>query len=58
MHYDLKQDGNTGNWWVIRQDECGFREIIATLSADLTYSQAKIYMNNIIQTERMNVKNT
>jgi len=58
MTYDLQQCSNTGNWWVMRQGEDGYREIVRTLSADLTYSQAKIYMNNIIQTERMNVKNT
>jgi len=58
MHYDLKQDHNTGNWWVIRQDEDGFREIIRTLSADLTPSQAKVYMNNIIEMEAMDVDNT
>jgi len=55
MHYDLKQDQNTGNWWVVRQDENGFREIIKTLSADLTHSQAKAYMNNIIEMEALNV---
>jgi len=54
MHYDLKQDGNTGNWWVICQEDSGFREIVKTLSADLTYSEAKVYMHKFIELERMN----
>ena len=58
MYYDLKQDLNTGNWWVVRQEEMGHRTIVATLSADLTYSQAKIYMENVIAMENMNVDNT
>ena len=55
MHYDLERDQNTGNWWVIHQDDDGFRKIIRTLSADLTYSQAKKYMDTIIAMEAMNV---
>ena len=43
MHYDLQQDHNTGNWWIIHQDEDGYRTIVRTLSADLTSTSASLY---------------
>ena len=38
MQYDLQQDHNTGNWWIVHQDEDGYRTIVRTLSADLNRS--------------------
>ena len=49
MHYDLQQDHNTGNWWIIHHDEDGYRTIVQTLSADLTRFEAKLYMENYIK---------
>ena len=49
MHYDLQQDHNTGNWWIVCQDEDGHRTIVRTLSADLTVVQAHRYMNAYIE---------
>jgi hypothetical protein len=49
MHYDLQQDHNTGNWWIIRQEEDGYRTIVRTLSADLTVVQAHRYMDAYIE---------
>ena len=48
MTYDLQQCSNTGNWWIIRQDADGYREILRTLSADLTVVQAHRYMDAYI----------
>lgn len=52
MHYELTQDGNTGNWWIWRVDEDGFREIVLTLSADLNVTQAHRYLDAWV--EKMN----
>jgi len=49
MHYDLQRDRNTGNWWIIYQDEAGYRKIVHTLSADLSRVEARIYMENYIK---------
>ena len=48
MTYDLQQCSNTGNWWIMRQDETGYREIVRTLSADLTYKNAMEYLKAYI----------
>jgi len=47
--YDLQQDYNTGNWWIVTQDEDGYRKIVYTLSADLTRMEAKKHMNKLIE---------
>lgn len=49
MTYDLQQCKNTGNWWIMSQDEDGYRTIVRTLSADLTYKQAWMYLKNYIK---------
>jgi len=49
MQYELQQDHNTGNWWIIRQEEDGYRTIVRTLSADLTVVQAHRYMDAYIE---------
>ena len=49
MEYDLQQDHNTGNWWIVHQDEEGFRTIVRTLSADLTAVEAHRYMDVYIK---------
>jgi len=49
MTYDLQQCKNTGNWWIMSQDEGGHRQIERTLSADLTYKQAWMYLKNYIE---------
>jgi hypothetical protein len=41
MHYDLQEDACTGNWWVIKQDAEGFRQLMHTLSHTLSYEEAK-----------------
>lgn len=51
MSYDLTQCHNTGNWWIWMQEENGHRSIIKTLSADLTYTQAKQYMSQILEAQ-------
>jgi hypothetical protein len=45
MTYELTQDHNTGNWWIWQVEECGFRQIVRTLSADLTVTEAHRYMD-------------
>ena len=49
MHYELQQDHNTGNWWIIHQDAEGYRTIVRTLSADLNVVQAHRYMDAYIE---------
>ena len=49
MTYDLQQCKNTGNWWIMSQDEGGHRQVERTLSADLTYKQAWVYLKNYIE---------
>jgi len=48
MIYDLQQCKNTGNWWIMQQDETGFRTIVQTLSANLTVVEAHRYMDAYI----------
>jgi hypothetical protein len=48
-HYDLQQDHNTGNWWIVEQDEDGYRTIVRTLSADLGFIDAKRHMNRLVE---------
>jgi len=56
MHYDLKKDAMRGNWWVICQDDDGYRKIIHTLSHKLTYLEAKARFEILVQQEIQNVK--
>jgi|TARA_B110000967_G_C18405904_1_gene326816 hypothetical protein len=60
MTYDLQQCSNTGNWWIMRQDETGYREIVRTLSADLSYKDALIYLKAyilVIEEANQEIKN-
>jgi hypothetical protein len=54
MHYDLQQDACTGNWWVIKQDAEGFRQIMYTLSHTLSYTEAKEHFEMLVQMEKHN----
>jgi len=47
MQYDLQQDHNTGNWWIVTQDSHGYRKIVYTLSTDLTRFEAKRHMSRL-----------
>lgn len=49
MQYDLQQDYNTGNWWIVTQDEDGYRKIVYTLSAELGRVQARKHMDKLVQ---------
>lgn len=49
MTYDLQQCKNTGNWWIMSQEEGGHRQIERTLSAKLTVVEAHRYMEAYIQ---------
>lgn len=49
MRYELSQCGNTGNWWIWRVEPCGYREIVRTLSADLTIREANRYMQAYVE---------
>tara|TARA_B110000285_G_scaffold18774_1_gene18225 strand:- start:1028 stop:1192 length:165 start_codon:yes stop_codon:yes gene_type:complete len=49
MYYELQKDQNTGDWWIVQQEEDGFRKIVATLSADLTYFAAKTEMKKFLE---------
>ena len=57
MKYDLQQDLNTGNWWIVEQDETGYRTIVRTLGADLTRFEASKYLEKYIE-EVKNGQNT
>jgi hypothetical protein len=48
MRYELSQCCNTGNWWIWQVEECGYRSIVRTLSADLTIREANAYMEAYI----------
>ena len=49
MTYDLQQCSNTGNWWIMSQDDEGYRQVERTLSADLTVVQAWAYLKNYVE---------
>lgn len=49
MNYDLQQDHNTGNWWIVEQDETGYRTIVQTLNARLTRFEASKYLEKYIE---------
>jgi hypothetical protein len=51
MKYELSQDHNTGNWWIWHVEDCGYRSIVRTLSADLTIREANAYMEAYIANE-------
>tara|TARA_A200000159_G_scaffold4226_1_gene4116 strand:- start:946 stop:1119 length:174 start_codon:yes stop_codon:yes gene_type:complete len=51
MKYELSQDHNTGNWWIWHVEDCGYRSIVQTLSADLTIREANAYMEAYIANE-------
>jgi len=57
MKYDLQQNINTGNWWIVEQDETGYRTIVRTLRADLTRFEASKYLEKYIE-EVKNGQNT
>lgn len=54
MHYDLQQDACTGNWWVIKQDAEGFRQVMYTLSHTLSYTEAKEHFEMLVRMEKHN----
>mgnify|MGYP003625622473 FL=1 len=31
MHYELQQDHNTGNWWIMQVEPNGHRKVVMTL---------------------------
>ena len=49
MYYELGQCYMTGNWWIWKVHEDGFREIVRTLSADLSIRDANYHMNAYIE---------
>lgn len=49
MNYDLQQDHNTGNWWIVEQDETGYRTIVRTLNARLTRLEASKYLEKYVE---------
>ena len=49
MTYDLQQDHNTGNWWIVEQDETGYRTIVQTLNARLTRFEASKYLEKYVE---------
>jgi hypothetical protein len=49
MQYFLEQDHNTGNWWIVEQEEDGYRTIVNTLSARLNYLEARRYLEKHIE---------
>lgn len=48
MRYELSQCHNTGNWWICKIEENGYRSIVRTLNASLTIQQANAYMKAYI----------
>jgi len=56
MKYDLQQDHNTGNWWIVEQDETGYRTIVLTLTT-MTRFEASKYLEKYIE-EAKNGQNT
>ena len=55
MFYELTQDGNTGNWWIWRCHEDGYREIVQTLSADMTITEAHRWMEAWVEKQNGNI---
>ncbi len=49
MQYFLQEDHNTGNWWIVEQEEDGYRTVVQTLSGKLNYLEARQYLNNYIK---------
>ncbi len=49
MNYDLQQDHNTGNWWIVEQDETGYRTIVRTLNARLSRFEASKYLEKYVE---------
>lgn len=49
MKYDLQQDHNTGNWWIVEQDETGYRTIVRTLNARLSRFEASKYLEKYVE---------
>ena len=49
MKYDLQQDHNTGNWWIVEQDETGYRTIVQTLNARLTRFEANKHLEKYVE---------
>jgi len=50
MHYELQQDHNTGNWWIMQVDPSGHRKVVITLGP-VDYRAAnqhlKAYLENL-----------
>lgn len=55
MFYELTQDGNTGNWWIWRCHEDGYREIAIVLSADMTITEAHRWMEAWVEIQNGNI---
>ena len=49
MQYFLQEDHNTGNWWLVEQEDDGYRRVVQTLSHKLNYLEARQYLNNYIK---------
>ena len=49
MRYELSQCCNTGNWWIVEQEEDGYRTVVRTLSHKLNYLEARQYLNKYIK---------
>lgn len=49
MQYFLQQDHHTGNWWIVEQEEDGYRTVVRTLSHKLNYLEARQYLNKYIK---------
>lgn len=57
MQYDLQKCSNTGNWWIMRQDEDGYREIVRTLTAKLSRQDAYMHLQRYIQEANQEINN-
>jgi len=49
VEYFLQQDHNTGNWWIVEQEEDGYRQVVRTLSWKLNYLEARQHLNKYIE---------
>ena len=41
MQYFLQEDHNTGNWWLVEQEDDGYRRVVQTLSHKLNYLEER-----------------
>ncbi len=49
MQYFLQEDHNTGNWWLVEQEDDGYRRVVQTLSHKLNYLEARQHLNKYIK---------